>query len=198
MRAGLLATVALCAFAACGDGENEVSDASAPPLTVSDDSVGLTTTAFEDRSVPTSSSLLIRPIIQCTSSAYGPRDSITVSGQAYLPMEEVDSMVCLVGPAVADASVFQEATVAHLRSWSVDLPLRPGELGLDQFNEFYAECYDRTAACPTGQFAIALGDRILDNPTVSAPSLDGPLSISTPDEESAEALAAAINAALFE
>ena len=198
MRAGVLAAVALCTFAACGDDESTRSAASTPPLTMSDDSVGLTTTATEDQGVSTGSSLLIRPVIQCTSSTYGPPDSITVSGQAYLPMEDVDSMVCLVGPAVADGSVFQEATVVHLRSWTVDLAVRPGELGLDQVNEFYAECYDRTAACPTGQFAIALGDRILDNPTVSAPSLDGPMSISTPDEDSAQSLAAAINAALFE
>ena len=198
MRAGFLAVAALCTLAACGDGESEGSDDSEPALTMSDDSVGLTTTAPEGQGVSTSSSLLIRPVIQCTSSANGPPDSITVSGQAYLPMEDIDSMVCLVGPAVADGSVFQEATVAHLRSWKVDLAVRPGELGLDQLNEFFAECYDRTAACPTGQFAIALGDRILDNPTVTAPSLDGPLSISTSDEDSAQALAAAINAALFE
>jgi preprotein translocase subunit SecD len=49
--------------------------------------------------------------------------------------------------------------------------------GSDTFNEFAAECYSSTDACPTSKLAIVLNGEVVSAPTVQEPSFGQELTI---------------------
>jgi preprotein translocase subunit SecD len=59
--------------------------------------------------------------------------------------------------------------------WSVSIGLSPD--GSDTFNEFAAECYSSTDACPTSKLAIVLNGEVVSAPTVQEPSFGQELTI---------------------
>jgi preprotein translocase subunit SecD len=75
--------------------------------------------------------------------------------------------------------------------WIVKLSMRGGENGIDLFNGLAAECFNRTANCPTGAVAIVLDSVVQSAPNISQPSYERDrLSISGSfDEDGAKDLA---------
>jgi preprotein translocase subunit SecD len=83
----------------------------------------------------------------------------------------------LLGPGADLADVVEPGAQQQIISgeWSVFVGLSPE--GSDTFNEFAAECYSSTEACPTGQLAIVLNGEVVSAPTVQEPSFGEELTI---------------------
>jgi preprotein translocase subunit SecD len=75
-----------------------------------------------------------------------------------------------VGPVLVDASSLESVRASNVMGrWVVQPVFREGADGIDRFNAAAAECFAKTANCPTGQVAI-----VVDGTVVSAPSLNEP------------------------
>ena len=202
MRAGaiVLTAIAICTLASCDD--EQLASSSTDSTSIGDttpESIGLTTTVSETVAPLSGSAVLLRPVLQCAPSGDTATPlSTPIGDDAYLPVEGGDSMWCLVGPAAADGAVFgSDATAVQVGdSWGVHVTLPADAVGRAGLDDAAESCYQRDAACPTGQLAITFGDRIVAVPTVAEPAFGDELLISgTFDRTEAEALAAAINAA---
>ena len=105
-----------------------------------------------------------------------------------------------VGPVAVDGSALASARATYspqTSEWVVNPVFRQGAEGIDGFNAIAARCYQRDATCPTGELAIVVNGTVLAAPTIQTPRFEADqiqLSGSF-TEESANALAAGINAA---
>ncbi len=77
-----------------------------------------------------------------------------------------------LGPTEATGTILSDASaeLEGLGTWRVAVSLT-GD-GIDQFNVIAAECFNRTATCPTGQAAIVLDSKVESAPTIQQPSFD--------------------------
>ena len=103
----------------------------------------------------------------------------------------------VLGPVLADGSVLESARVSQATGeWLVNPVLRPGEDGIDRFNQAVAPCYHRTAECPTGQLAIVVDGIVISAPGIQQPTYErDQIQISGGfDEAAAAALAARLDA----
>jgi preprotein translocase subunit SecD len=104
----------------------------------------------------------------------------------------------VVGPVVVDASSLESATASMPQgSWVVNPVFREGADGIDRFNAAAAECFAKSATCPTGQLAIVIDGEVISAPSINEAKFErDQIQISGNfDEASATALAAQIDAA---
>jgi preprotein translocase subunit SecD len=83
----------------------------------------------------------------------------------------------LLGPGADLADIIEPGAQQQIigGEWSVYVGLSPE--GSATFNEFAAECYSSTDACPTSQLAIVLNGEVVSAPTVQEPSFGEELTI---------------------
>lgn len=83
----------------------------------------------------------------------------------------------LLGPGADLADIVEPGAQQQIidGEWSVFVGLSPE--GSAAFNEFAAECFSSTEACPTGQLAIVLNGEVVSAPTVQEPSFGEELTI---------------------
>lgn len=114
----------------------------------------------------------------------------------YLPLTGT-SQYCQVGPAQGTGEVFTDevsAQVDPIQGWVVQAPLRGGAAGEDVWNNLAGQCYNREAACPTGQIAIELDGELQSVAEVQVPTFSGNVQISgTFSETDARNLAKVMN-----
>jgi len=86
----------------------------------------------------------------------------------------------VVGPAGASGKVFKNDARADVQSgeWTVVVGLRSGFDGDVLWNQLAAECFNKTAQCPTGQLAMVLDGTVISAPTVREPSFTDTVQIS--------------------
>lgn len=84
----------------------------------------------------------------------------------------------LLGPGADLADIVEPGAQQQIigGEWSVSVGLSPD--GSSAFDEFAAECFSSTDACPTGQLAIVLNGEVVSAPTVQEPSFGEELTIS--------------------
>ena len=158
-----------------------------------------------DEIAEVSGRVLLRPVLQCApavgSTTGAPQPSTTttviVDDPAQSQLLPAGELQCLVGPAAGTAEVFEsDATAEEIpgAGWGVTASLRPGATGEDVFNQIAAECFNTTAACPTGQLAIDYDGRVVSAPTINAAEFSGHVQIAgTFTEDQAKALASALS-----
>jgi preprotein translocase subunit SecD len=98
---------------------------------------------------------------------------------------------------LVDASSLEGATASMPQgSWVIGPVFREGPDGIDRFNAAAAECFAKTAVCPTGQLAIVIDGEVISAPSINEARFErDQIQISgTFDEASATALAAQIDA----
>jgi preprotein translocase subunit SecD len=79
-----------------------------------------------------------------------------------------------LGPSQATGRVVKTAN-ARLDpngAWTVNLEMRGGESGIDQFNAIAAQCSPPSDTCPTGQLAIVLDSVVQSAPVIRNDSFD--------------------------
>jgi preprotein translocase subunit SecD len=83
----------------------------------------------------------------------------------------------LLGPGADLAGIVEPGAQQQVvgDEWSVFVGL--SREGSAAFNEFAAECYSSTDACPTSQLAIVLNGEVVSAPTVQEPSFGEELTI---------------------
>ncbi|MGA0877539.1 MAG: protein translocase subunit SecD [Ilumatobacteraceae bacterium] len=84
-----------------------------------------------------------------------------------------------LGPAFANGEVFNSDAQADIiqGSWGVRVTLKSGAAGVGLWNQGAAECYSRTAVCPSGRMAIVLDGVVQSAPAVRQPSFSGGVDI---------------------
>jgi preprotein translocase subunit SecD len=67
-----------------------------------------------------------------------------------------------------------QATIAGAvgNQWQVALTLKPGNQGINQWNEVAARCYSGAGDCITRRLAIVLDGQVVSAPTIQTPSFD--------------------------
>lgn len=117
-----------------------------------------------------------------------PDDVVTLADRSTEP-----ESVYTLGPALATGQIIEAADAALNDSaqWEVQLVLRSGAEGIDQFNDIASICYETLPDCPTGQLAMVVDSQIQSAPTIYAPSFESDQIVITAefDETSAEDLA---------
>lgn len=144
--------------------------------------------------VSVSGIVTLRPVLSCGLG--GTAD--TAAGQAELPI--LAGGTCIVGPSNATGEVFARKSAGvgldQSGGWAVNVDL--SGLGEDQWNALAQQCFNGTAACPTGQLAIALDDVIQSAPVVRQPSFQGSVQISGSfTEDQARSLSDVLNRGAF-
>lgn len=86
-----------------------------------------------------------------------------------------DSELYQLGPAFATGEVFNSDARADIiqGSWGVRVTLKPGPDGDQLWNVGAAQCFARSATCPTGRMAIVLDGVVQSAPSVNQPSFSG-------------------------
>jgi preprotein translocase subunit SecD len=122
---------------------------------------------------------------------------------AEVNLADENGNVMKLGPTALTGRAVETATagLAQNGQWMVSPVFRPGEDGIDKFNELAAKCYSGDPTCPAisgssarGQLAIVLDGEILSAPSIEQPTFerDG-ISISGSfTEEEAKNLAVAL------
>lgn len=84
-----------------------------------------------------------------------------------------------LGPAFATGEVFNSDAQADIiqGSWGVRVSLKSGAEGSGQWNTGAAQCYARSAICPSGRMAIVLDGVVQSAPAVRQPSFTGGVDI---------------------
>lgn len=166
----------------------------------SDDSAATSTTVAGEQGAP--SSTLAEPTgglgsSRTPSSTVPPADSVpdvgatpatdtTVpAGSGLQPGQEVllankGDAVYLVGPVAATGKVFEKEASPEISNggWVVNVSLRGGSDGEDQWNALAQKCYAGDATCPTKQIAIVLDGKVISAPVVQTPQFNGSVQIS--------------------
>ena len=95
-------------------------------------------------------------------------------------LEGRDGLVYFTGPSQADGQVFANDATAQINSgsWVVAVGLRGGASGEDKWNLLAAQCFQKTATCPTGQIAIVLDGVVISAPVVQTANFSGSVQIS--------------------
>ncbi len=93
---------------------------------------------------------------------------------AVLPGEK-DDFVYLVGPSGGTGEIFNNNASAEINNgaWVVNVSLRDGAQGSDQWNALATACFNGTEVCPTKQLAIVLDGKVISAPTVQEPVFTG-------------------------
>jgi preprotein translocase subunit SecD len=90
---------------------------------------------------------------------------------ATVVLEDDQGQVYQLGPSLATGRIVQSAQAEIPQGeWIVALEMRGGENGIDQFNSIAAECFNRTAVCPTGALSIVLDSVVQSAPEIQADS----------------------------
>lgn len=138
---------------------------------------GSTTTAAPvSTTAPTDSSLASSP-----ESSVAIPEGATELGDPNDPTATVvvqnvdDSELYQLGPAFATGEVFNSDARADViqGSWGVRVTLRSGPDGDQLWNVGAAQCFARSATCPTGRMAIVLDGVVQSAPSVNQPSFSG-------------------------
>lgn len=145
--------------------------------------------------VSVSGIVALKPVISCDATAVVAPEDAT---DTLMPLLGGGS--CLLGEQGASGEVFERksADVAfdQLGRWAVNVDLSGA--GEAQWNALAAECFNRTAVCPSGQLAISLDRVIQSAPNVNAPSFQGSVQISGQfTEDEARSLADVLNRGAF-
>lgn len=97
-----------------------------------------------------------------------PREEDDPDATVVLPDE--NGIPYRLGPTLATGRVIESARATIPQGqWLVELTMRPGEDGIELFNQAAAECFTRSPTCPTGALAI-----VLDSVVQSAPNINEP------------------------
>lgn len=116
-----------------------------------------------------------------TGSSVAVPEDITAVGDPNDPAATVvvqnvdDSELYQLGPAFATGEVFNSDARADIiqGSWGVRVTLRSGPDGDQLWNVGAAQCFARSATCPTGRMAIVLDGVVQSAPSVNQPSFTG-------------------------
>lgn len=96
---------------------------------------------------------------------------------AALPAElsDKDGYLYSLGPSGGSGEVFKNDAKADISSgsWVVIVSLQSGAEGTDKWNALAAQCFDRTANCPSGQLAIVLDGLVISAPAVQERQFTG-------------------------
>lgn len=96
-----------------------------------------------------------------------PREEDAADASVVLADEQDN--VYQLGPSMATGRIVQSAQAEIPQGqWIVALEMRGGENGIDRFNGIAAECFNRTAVCPTGALAIVLDSVVQSAPEIQA------------------------------
>lgn len=106
-------------------------------------------------------SVSFRPVLIASPGPSGP------GGAPDLPTIDQLGPVALDGNGIVRATASPDPSTDGGR---VAPLLANGPAGIDAFNAIAAACFDRTAACPSGQFAIVVDGTVAVAPTVTEPS----------------------------
>ena len=84
-----------------------------------------------------------------------------------------------LGPAFATGEVFNSDALADIiqGSWGVRVSLKSGPDGAQLWNVGAAQCFSRSAVCPSGRMAIVLDGVVQSAPSVNQPSFSGGVDI---------------------
>ncbi|MGA1362046.1 MAG: protein translocase subunit SecD [Ilumatobacteraceae bacterium] len=114
-----------------------------------------------------------------------PTDTTVPAGTGLEPGQEVllankGDAVYLVGPVAATGKVFEKEAAPEISNggWVVNVSLRGGSDGEDQWNSLAQKCYSGDATCPTKQIAIVLDGKVISAPVVQTPQFNGSVQIS--------------------
>jgi len=112
-------------------------------------------------------------------------DTTVPAGTGLQPGQEVllankGDAVYLVGPVAATGKVFEKEASPEISNggWVVNVSLRGGADGEDQWNALAQKCYAGDATCPTKQIAIVLDGKVISAPVVQTPQFNGSVQIS--------------------
>ena len=96
------------------------------------------------------------------------------------------SEIYQLGPSFATGEVFNNDAQADIISggWGVRVTLKNGSTGSDLWNIGAAQCYAKSATCPTGRMAIVLDGVVQSAPSVNQPSFSGGVDITGNFKES--------------
>lgn len=107
-------------------------------------------------------------------------DAITPAGSVQADAEVVladsEGTVFRLGPTLLDGSVVESTTAVRVGdTWTVQLLLRRGQEGVDQFNDVAAACYRGEPTCPDqaggrGRLAVVVDGTVLSAPSIQEPS----------------------------
>jgi len=136
----------------------------------------------EIQSVPVPITQPIDPSSAGASQLGDPNDP-----SATVVVENTDgSEIYQLGPAFATGEVFNSDALADIiqGSWGVRVSLKSGPTGAQLWNVGAAQCYSRTAVCPSGRMAIVLDGIVQSAPSVNQPSFTGGVDITGAFSES--------------
>jgi preprotein translocase subunit SecD len=144
---------------------------STPPSTEGDPSVSTTTTVA---STTTTAALVGGlPVGVCQTGLDAAQ--INKQGTATLPQCKAGNLIASysVGPTALTGSALDTAR-ANLgdRGWVVAPVFKGGSDGIGSFNSIAAQCFAKSATCPTGQLAIVLDGRVLSAPVIQQASFE--------------------------
>lgn len=179
--------VGALALGGCGsDGEPGVAVTGSIPEATrpSDTSTTASTAAAGPDAGATAAVLAFRPVIEVLpppvssggpggTPAPAPAFEVPPGGQIVSQLDPTTGEIVadhVLGPEAVGGSVIESAAaeISPYEQWVVSLVLRPGADGIDAFNALAAECFQRTAACPTGQLAIVVDGQVLNAPSIQA------------------------------
>lgn len=146
--------------------------------TLAEPTGGLGSSRTPSSSVPPSDSV---PDAGATPST----DTTVPAGTGLQPGQEIllankGDAVYLVGPVAATGKVFEKEASPEISNggWVVNVSLRGGSDGEDQWNALAQKCYAGDATCPTKQIAIVLDGKVISAPVVQTPQFNGSVQIS--------------------
>ena len=142
-----------------------------PPTTTQADPASTTTTVAST----TTTAPLVGGLPQGVCQTGLDAAQINKDGQAVLPQCKVGELVASyqVGPTALTGSALETAR-ANLgdRGWVVAPVFKGGSDGIGSFNGVAAQCFAKSATCPTGQLAIVLDGRVLSAPVIQQASFE--------------------------
>jgi preprotein translocase subunit SecD len=125
----------------------------------------------------------LHPVLEVSSTGadLGPAmttDDAASAVQGGAALDRSGQQSYLLGPGADLAGIVEPGAQPQIigGEWLVSVGLSPE--GSAVFNEFAAECFSSTEACPTGQLAIVLNGEVVSAPTVQEPSFGEQVTIS--------------------
>ncbi|MEY3691451.1 MAG: protein translocase subunit SecD [Actinomycetota bacterium] len=146
--------------------------------TLAEPAGGLGSSRAPSSTVPPSDSVPDTDATPATDTTV-PADGGLQPGQEVLLANKGDA-VYLVGPVAATGEVFEKEAAPEISNggWVVNVSLRGGPDGEDQWNSLAQKCYAGDATCPTKQIAIVLDGKVISAPVVQTPQFNGSVQIS--------------------
>ena len=158
-------------------GESAAGSGTAAPAVPAQDTTTTTAPADEGATTTTTAPAGEGATTTTTAPAVAPtgEDGLTAreddDADAMVVLEDQQGQVYQLGPSMATGRIVQSAQAEIPQGqWIVALEMRGGEDGIDRFNSIAAECFNRTAVCPTGALAIVLDSVVQSAPEIQADS----------------------------